>query len=107
MKKIVDGQVYDTETATKVWEYRFAERCTFFSEEAVLYVIPNSANGFNFFLAGEGGPLSRWDCWVDDRRVDVIVPLDAEMACDWLENVANASNEVMMKYFGDFAVTKA
>lgn len=59
MRKIVDGKVYDTKTATVVCDISpnggFG-RGDFAYEETRLYKSPRGA----FFLSGAGGPLTRW-----------------------------------------------
>lgn len=58
MKQIINGKRYDTETATLVADISpdGYSRGDFKYEETALY---RTARG-NWFLAGKGGPLSRW-----------------------------------------------
>jgi hypothetical protein len=58
MKAIIDGKRYDTETATEICDVspRGFYRGDFRYEDTQLYRTPRG----NWFLAGEGGPMSRW-----------------------------------------------
>ncbi len=58
MKRIIEGRVYNTETASFVCDCSPAgfHRGNFEWEDTGLYRSPRGT----FFLAGEGGPLSRW-----------------------------------------------
>jgi hypothetical protein len=57
MRRVIDGKVFDTKTATAVAEWESPhgvgdfERC-----EETLY---KTSKG-NFFIAGSGGPMTRW-----------------------------------------------
>lgn len=58
MKRIIDGKRYNTETATEVADVspRGFYRGDFRYEDTRLYRTPKG----RWFLAGEGGPMSRW-----------------------------------------------
>tara|TARA_Y100000310_G_C20541072_1_gene743324 strand:- start:338 stop:649 length:312 start_codon:yes stop_codon:yes gene_type:complete len=52
MKRIVDGLVYDTETATKVAEWRTGYGRAFYAFDEAIFVTKNG----RWFRAGHGGP---------------------------------------------------
>lgn len=55
MKRVIDGRIYDTETATRICEVG-CETGDFQGHTTALYKSPKGT----FFLAGKGGPLSMW-----------------------------------------------
>lgn len=85
MKKIINGKVYDTETAKCVGRRengRYASDFEWFAE--ALY---QKRTG-EFFLHGEGGPMSKYaesagnNCWTGGQS---IIPLTYEAAHKWAE----------------------
>jgi hypothetical protein len=57
MRKIIDGKIYDTNTAQKLCDIGNDEGQSQFTYDwTYLYRSPKGA----FFIAGEGGPRSRW-----------------------------------------------
>lgn len=85
MKKIINGKVYDTSTASRVaaWEnmqdVRNFGRCT-----EALY---RKKTG-EFFLHGEGGPMTRYAKTVGQNEWsggEEIIPLSYEAAQKWAE----------------------
>jgi hypothetical protein len=76
MRKIIQGRVYDTEKATLIGTHQAPKRGSASWWEADLYVTPKSRY---FFLAGRGGPMSRW------RGKAGVVELTKEEACTWIE----------------------
>ena len=84
MKAVIDGEVYDTETATKI---------AFFSKEFgadefrhVEESLCKTKSG-RFFLAGGGGPMSRYSHPVGDRQaggagIVVLTPDEAQQWCE-------------------------
>lgn len=56
MKKIINGKIYNTDTATRIGGDVHSNRSDFRYEDTDLYRTPKGA----FFLQGEGGPYSRW-----------------------------------------------
>jgi hypothetical protein len=58
MRKVVNGRVYDTDTAELICDISPSgySRSDFKWEDTALYRSPKG----QFFLAGEGGALSRW-----------------------------------------------
>jgi hypothetical protein len=98
MKKIIDGKRYDTTTATMVCDCspRGFYRGDFRYEDTQLYRTPRGG----WFLAGEGGPMSRWarSTGLSGRtNGSGIQPLDADEARSMLERYGDA--EDVEKYF--------
>lgn len=60
MRKIIDGKRYDTTTAVEICDVSGSgghlSRTDFKWEDTTLYRTPRG----RFFVAGEGGPMSRW-----------------------------------------------
>lgn len=83
-KKIIDGKLYNTETADLVAEWHNGLGSgDFNSRSEELYLTKKGA----WFLHGEGGALTRWSksngnsSWGSSN----IVPLSADEAREWLE----------------------
>lgn len=98
MKKIIEGKVYNTETATRVGEWSNEYYCNdfrFVSEE--LY---KKKNG-EFFLYGEGGAMSIYaepegnNSWTGGSAIN---PLTPKEAYDWTMEKLSASE--FEKIFG-------
>jgi hypothetical protein len=98
MKKVIDGKRYNTETATFVCDCspRGFYRGDFRYEDTGLY---RTKRG-NWFLSGEGGPMSRWsrsaglNSWTGGSG---IMPLDSDETRAMLEQHGNS--EDVEKYF--------
>ena len=56
MKRIIQGKVYDTDTATRIGSLVHSHRGDFHFEDTDLYKTQKGA----WFICGEGGPYSRW-----------------------------------------------
>ena len=56
MKKIIDGKIYNTDTATFIGNHQHATWGDFQFEDTDLYRTPKGA----FFVQGTGGAYSRW-----------------------------------------------
>lgn len=84
MKRIVQGKLYDTKTAQEIasWDNSLG-RGDFGHCSERLFKTPKGA----FFLAGEGGALTRWSEPVGNMRAggSGIVPLSPEEALTWCE----------------------
>lgn len=99
MKKVINGKVYNTETATEIGHYwnGLSDR-DFNHLSETLY---KTAKG-NYFLAGEGGPLTKYshscgdNSWSGGVR---IIPLTREEAFDWAQE--SLSEEVVFSEFSD------
>jgi len=98
MKRIIDGKRYDTETAEMVAEDSNGYAYSDFNHcEETLY---RTQRG-NWFLYGEGGPMSKYSQAVGDMRGggSAIVPLSADDARSWLENAGKTDE--LERYFPD------
>ena len=90
MKKIIDGRMYNTETAKCVGEWSNAGTWRDFNHmEEALY---RKKNG-EFFLFGEGGPNTKYaksaglNSWTGGER---IMPLTFKEAREWAEKCLDA-----------------
>ena len=75
MRRTIHGRRFDTDTATLIGSYK-TKASPHGWWEAGLYITPQSRR---FFLAGEGGIMSRW------RGKEGIFELTREEACAWIE----------------------
>ena len=85
MKKIINGRVYDTDTARElgIWSNTWDHRSWSYERES-LY---QKRTG-EFFLHGEGGPQTKYAESTSDnqwRSGEKIIPLSAEKAREWAE----------------------
>ena len=99
MRNVIDGKVYDTETAEQIASTTYSKYgdLTYWSEE--LY---RTQKG-NWFLAGEGGALSKYARNVGQNEIEggsAIIPLTRVKALSWLE-VHTSGSEAIEKYFAD------
>lgn len=101
MKKIINGKVYDTNTAELLGTYSSPESVTDFSHfEESLY---RKRTG-EFFLFGQGGPSSRYAAQVGQNNWSSgskILPLTWDGARFWVEHHLEA--EDYEKIFGPVA----
>lgn len=98
MKKIIEGKRYDTETATLVGQASHGGTGDFQRWEAGLYRTKNGA----FFLAGEGGPMTRFAHMCGDGSStggNNLFPMTMEDARNWAE--CNLDIDVVEATFGD------
>lgn len=100
MKSIINGVRYDTEKATLIGEASGGNgRSDWHHWEAGLYISPRAKR---FFLAGSGGPMSRYSRsagigqWTGSERID---PLTREEAYEWAEQFL--APEVVAEHFAD------
>ena len=99
MKKIIEGKIYNTETAELVetWHNGFSStdfnRCSEY-----LYKTKNGA----FFLHGDGGAMSRWAESFGDTRSggEGIVAMTTEEALAWCEE-RDADPDLIADHFPD------
>ncbi len=100
MKSIINGKRYDTDKAIKVGHSgRGGSRSDFSWWEATLYKTPRAGR---YFLAGEGGAMSRWaHRFPDGSRGggDGIVPLTDADALAWAEQ--ELGSETIEEHFAD------
>jgi len=99
MKKIIDGKRYDTDTATRVCDLspRGFYGSDYRREDTWLY---RTRLG-NWFMAGEGGPRSRWAQpygQSGSTSGSGLRPLDKETARELLERYGDEDDVEM--YFG-------
>ena len=99
MKKIINGKVYDTETAKRLAFATATCSCTDFGYwEEELY---RKKTG-EYFLYGEGGPMTKYARVIDTNNWAggwEIVPMTYKMAQEWAEEHLEA--EEFIKLFGD------
>lgn len=96
MKKVINGKTYNTETASTIGFYSAPYSVNdhhYFKE--TLYKTKKG----NFFLAGEGGGLTKYarQCGDSVCYGDGIIPLDPDSALSWVER--NLNPELTEKLF--------
>lgn len=98
MKKVINGKVYNTETATLVaeWSNHYFPRDFHYCEEE-LYLTKKG----NWFIAGQGGALSKYaqPCGNGSCGGEGIEPISEAVAKVWLEH--NDCILALEEYFGD------
>jgi len=101
MKKIINGKRYDTEASVLVAQTsnnNMVGRGDFRWYDETLYQTPRSKT---FFLAGEGGAMSRWaesagqNSWTGGEGIR---PLSTDDAREWCED-AGVSVETIERFF--------
>ena len=97
MKKIINRKKYDTDTASFIEEYSKHYRSDFRFIHEELY---QKKTG-EFFLYGEGGPLTRYAEQYNDGKGygSDIIPITEEDAMDWIE--AHGDADLFEKVFGE------
>ena len=98
MRRIINGKRYDTETATMVADVGssgYISRTDFRYDNSKLY---RTAKG-RWFIAGSGGPMSRWAQSVGNGRTSGsgILPIGESDAREMLEN--RGETEALETYF--------
>lgn len=98
MKKVINGKVYDTDTARKVGciDYGLGDRFSGWSE--TLYVKRTG----EYFLLGEGGPGSKYSVQIGVNQSSgstKIFPLSYDGACKWAED--NLDGDEYIAEFGE------
>lgn len=90
MKKIINGKVYDTDTARYVGGDGGGDGFSRWSED--LY---QKRTG-EFFLFGEGGPATKYAEYVDGNNAwsngSKIIPLNVDAAREWVEKHLDAED---------------
>lgn len=97
MKKIIDGKRYDTDSAKEVGYASYSNRGDFNFWEETLY---RKSTG-EFFLHGEGGPMSRYAVTVGQNEWsggEKLIPLNLDAAKKWAEK--NLDADAYEKLFG-------
>lgn len=101
MKHTIGGKLYNTDTARLICETGNGEYSTDFAFEASdLYVTKKGA----YFIAGWGGPLSRFSVSEGRRETcggEGIIPLSRASAFAEAQRVAGQDPDLLAKYFGD------
>lgn len=99
MKKTINGIRYNTEKATEIGHYQSEHYHGDFARwNATLYKSPRSGR---FFLAGEGGPMSRYstpmgqNSWSGGEKIE---PMTEEEAFAWAQEYLD--EEAIEKHFG-------
>lgn len=97
MKKIIDGKMYNTETAKRVGYYDNGAYGSFSHFEETLY---RKRTG-EFFLHGSGDANSRYRKYYGGYQEgsEEIIPYTKEKAKKWMEQ--HASAEEYIKVFGE------
>lgn len=99
MKKIINGKLYNTETATLIAEYSNGLGSRDFKNISEgLYRTKSGA----FFLAGEGGAMTKYARKCDSSYVcggEDIIPVNEFEVKEWLENYADP--EIYIATFGE------
>ena len=93
MKTVIDGETYDTETATKIADFSKEYGADDFRHvEESLYKTRN----VRFFLAGGGGSMTRYTHPVGDRQTggSGIVALTPKEARNWCETHGVDANTI-------------
>lgn len=99
MKKVINGKIYNTETAELIGEDSYSYPGDFHHWEAALYRTPRS---HQYFLAGSGGPMSRFAQSVGQNEWSGgsdLIPLSPEDALAWAE--AHLKPAIVEHYFAD------
>lgn len=100
MRKIIAGKTYNTTTASMVCDIsgNCSDRGNFRYDDTQLYRTPNG----RFFVAGHGGPLSRWavstgqNSWSGGSGIEAI---DADEARELVER--HGEPDVYADLFGE------
>ncbi len=99
MRRIINGKKYDTDTADFIDETgNNLPQSNFRWMEEELY---KKKTG-EFFLAGEGGPLSKYGIRCDNNTLSgshKITPLTIDEAKEWVEN--NSYYDTYVELFGE------
>ena len=98
MKKIINGRMYDTETAKKIedWDNGMYGN-DFRACEEILY---KKRTG-EYFIYGSGGALSKYSvsCGNSSSGSSDIIPLTKDRAKTWMET--NGNPDIYIKEFGE------
>lgn len=100
MQKIINGKLYNTDTATYIGSYEYGEGGDFSHVHETLY---QKKTG-ELFLYGEGGPMTRYAKACGDNSWgfgETIIPQCEFDAKEWVAEHCDA--EVYIKLFGPVA----
>jgi len=102
MKRIINGKRYDTDKAICIGGYdhgSYPGSGDFSHWSAELYMTPRSKN---YFLAGEGGAMTRFARHCADGSScggSKLIPIGREDALEWAERYLD--NDTIEEYFSD------
>lgn len=99
MKKVINGKLYNTETADKICSWSN----NYYPNDLHYYIerLYKKKKG-EFFLHGEGGAFSKYSIGIwggGSIAGEKIIPLTLQEAKDWVENYS--SIEIYEKLFGE------
>jgi len=97
MKRIINGKIYNTDTATHIGNHQHSNRGDFHFEDTDLYRTPKGA----FFVQGAGGAYSRWSKPLGNNGMSGshgIQTMSAIEALAWCED-AGIDADVIAQYF--------
>jgi hypothetical protein len=103
MRKVINGKVYDTTTATKLAEASYGNPSDFGYWEEALYRTAKGA----LFVAGEGGPKTKYAVSVAANEWSggsAVTPVSEEEAMAWCQEHGKTS--VILTHFPQY-VTEA
>lgn len=101
MRKVINGKLYDTDTANEIASDSYLYASAFSHWVETLYQTRNGS----WFLVGEGGPSSRYSVSVGHNQWgggSQIIPLSKAKALAWLEE--HAGVDVVLEHFGSQVV---
>jgi len=100
MKKVIDGKLYNTETAEEIGSYSYSHSTDFNYVEETLYRTKKGA----FFTVGEGGPMSKYSRSLGNNSTggssDIFTALSISEALEWCEE-NDVDAEIIAQYFED------
>lgn len=85
MKKVIDGKMFNTETATNIAEYSYGYDGDFDSVFEELYVTKKGS----LFLYGIGGPMSKYGRSLGQNQYgggSEIIPMTRKEAFEWCQD---------------------
>ena len=96
MKRIIQGKVYNTDTADRIGNHVYSNPGDFRYEDTDLFKTKKGA----WFVQGEGGPLSRWSqsCNNGQRGGASIEAMTTSEALAWCES-SGIDADVIAQYF--------
>lgn len=98
LKKIINNKAYDTKTANFIANYSYSNSRDFRYVDEDLY----RTNKGNWFIAGQGGPLSEYRIQVEQNSwsgSERITPLEPQEALEWLQE--HGKTKAVEEYFSD------
>lgn len=98
MKRIIDGKIFNTETADPIESY--SNGLSYRDFRNMSETLYRKKNG-EFFLCGEGGPMTKYrerccDMWSGGKN---IIPITKDEAREWLERYSDV--DTYIEVFGE------